>query len=237
MTEKWIFNDQKVDICFRKWILNTRKEENMEITAYMFGVPLFTYNGSLEVIDEGLQYKVLEWQLVDMKRYNSLWTVIRPDGFVEIYNEEGELIYKDFLIHSEDFVRKLKNKIMFDEMRQRDDYFFSLNEMRNVIDGLRNNWMENMDESGDPYRGCATLHVGHIDIELNVYTEEQCGNTAGGKKPRISYYVCVKNQEEWRSDTCLDVPVNVDWNSDNWARQLEEDMFCALNDYVSEKKI
>lgn len=94
----------------------------MEITAYMFGVPLFTYNGSLEVIDEGLQYKVLEWQLVDMKKYNSLWTVIRPDGFVEIYNEEGELIYKDFLIHSEDFVRKLKNKIMFDEAKQRKDY-------------------------------------------------------------------------------------------------------------------
>ena len=84
----------------------------MEITTCMFGIPLFTYNGSLEVIDEGIQYKVLEWQLVDMKRYNGLWTVIRPDGFVEIYNEEGELIYKDFLIHSEDFVRKLKNKIM-----------------------------------------------------------------------------------------------------------------------------
>ena len=122
----------------------------MEITAYMFGVPLFTYNGSLEVIDEGLQYKVLEWQLVDMKRYNSLWTVIRPDGFVEIYNEEGELIYKDFLIHSEDFVRKLKNKIMFDEAKQRKDYCFSLNEMWAVIDGLRNNRMENMEENGDP---------------------------------------------------------------------------------------
>lgn len=207
----------------------------MEITVYMFGIPLFTYNGALEVIDEGIQYKVIEWQLADMKRYNGLWTVISPDGFVEIYNEEGELIYKDSLIHSEDFVRKLKNKIMFDEMRQRDDYFFSLNEMRNVIDGLRNNWMENMDESGDLYRGCATLQVGHIDIELNVYTEEQCGNTAGGKKPRISYYVCVKGLKEWRSDTCLDTPVNVDWNADNWAKQLEEDMFCALNDYVSKK--
>ena len=96
--------------------------KNMEITAYMFGIPLFTYNGALEVIDEGIQYKVHEWQLVDMKRYNGLWAVISPDGLVEIFNEEGELIYKDFLIHSEDFVRKLKNKIMFDEAKQREDY-------------------------------------------------------------------------------------------------------------------
>ena len=160
----------------------------MEITTCMFGIPLFTYNGSLEVIDEGIQYKVHEWQLVDMKRYNGLWTVISPDGLVEIFNEEGELIYKDFLIHSEDFVRKLKNKIMFDEAKQREDYCFSLNEMWAVIDGLRNNRMENMEENGDPYRGCAALEVGYAAIELNVYTEEQCGNTAGGKKPRISYY-------------------------------------------------
>lgn len=176
------------------------------------------------------------WKKDGVHVTNGLWTVIRPDGFVEIYNEEGELIYKDFLIHSEDFVRKLKNKIMFDEAKQRKDYCFSLNEMWAVIDGLRNNRMENMEENGDPYRGCAALEVGYVAIELNVYTEEQCGNTAGGKKPRISYYVCVKNQKEWRSDTCLDVPVNVDWNSDNWVRQLEEDMFCALNDYVSKKR-
>ena len=34
-------------------------------TTCMFGIPLFTYNGYLEVIDEGIQYKVHEWQLVD----------------------------------------------------------------------------------------------------------------------------------------------------------------------------
>ena len=28
----------------------------------------------------------------------------------------------------------------------------------------------------------------------------------------------------------------MDWNSNNWVKQLEEDIFCALNDYVSETK-
>lgn len=59
-------------------------------------------------------------------------------------------------------------------------------------------------------------------------------------------YVCTDNIEVLKKifeiedqlnfqDTCLDVLVNVDWNS-NWVKQLEEDIFCALNNYVSETK-
>ena len=42
--------------------------------VYMFDIPLFTYDGYVDVIDDGTQYEVLEWQLIDWEsRGNKLW--------------------------------------------------------------------------------------------------------------------------------------------------------------------
>lgn len=125
--------------------------------------------------------------------------------------------------------------MLLEEAKQRSDYKFTLNGIENCIDGIRHNWMEDMIENGDPYRGIVVMEVGFVDIEVNIFTEEQIGNTSGGKAPVIGYFVCVKGEEEWRSDDYTEDLVQVDWNADNWVEQLERDMFKSLDKYVAEK--
>lgn len=125
--------------------------------------------------------------------------------------------------------------MLLEEAKQRSDYKFTLNGIENCIDGIRHNWMDDMLENGDPYRGIVVMEVGFVDIEVNIFTEEQIGNTSGGKVPVIGYFVCVKGEKEWRSDDYTEDPVQVDWNADNWVEQLERDMFKSLDKYVAEK--
>lgn len=120
----------------------------------------------------------------------------------------------------------------FEEARKRDDYQFTLNEIAWLIEDIRNNCMKDMGENGDPYRGAAVLEIGYIDIEVNIYTYEQCGLIEKGKTPMISYFVCLKHgddDDDWASYDDLDYSVNVDWKANDWFEQLERDMFKALN--------
>lgn len=61
----------------------------------------------------------------------------------------------------------------FSEAKQRNDYRFTLNEIENIIGDIRNNCMKNLYENGDGYRGVAVLEIGYVDVEVNIYTEEQ----------------------------------------------------------------
>ena len=79
--------------------------------VYMFDIPLFTYDGYADVMDDGTQYKVLEWQLIDMEKYNGKYVVIGFDGSLKVYEDEGEKLFDDSLLDSTDFVWKLKNRI------------------------------------------------------------------------------------------------------------------------------
>lgn len=79
--------------------------------VYMFDIPLFTYDGYADVMDDGIQYKVLEWQLIDMKKYNGKYAVIGFDGSLRVYEDEGEELFDGSLLDSTDFVWKLKNRI------------------------------------------------------------------------------------------------------------------------------
>ena len=79
--------------------------------VYMFDIPLFTYDGYADVMDDGTQYKVLEWQLIDMEKYNGKYAVIGFDGSLRVYEDEGEKLFDGSLLDSTDFVWKLKNKI------------------------------------------------------------------------------------------------------------------------------
>lgn len=132
----------------------------------------------------------------------------------------------------------------FEEAKLRADYSFTLNGIEDLIPGIRKNWMEAMDEDSVPYNGCAVLTIGYVDIEVNIHTEEQIsryGEEVGNKTPVIDYFTCRKigkSPDDWESDRYLDeYSIQVDWNTDNWAEQLEKDMFTALGLYVVKEKL
>ena len=125
----------------------------------------------------------------------------------------------------------------FEEARQRSDYSFALNGIESDIEDIRNNYMKRLYENGDPERGIAILEIGYVDIEVNLMTYEQVGEHPGDKRPIINYFSCIKcgdNEDDWRSDDYVDHDINVNWKSDKWAKQLERDMFEALDKYVAE---
>lgn len=79
--------------------------------VYMLGIELFIFDGYADVMEKGIHYKVLEWQLIDMEKYNGKYTVIGFDGSLKIYEEDGKELFDGSLLDSTDFVWKLKNKI------------------------------------------------------------------------------------------------------------------------------
>lgn len=82
-----------------------------ENLVYMLGIELFVFDGYADVMEEGTQYKVSEWQLIDMEKYNGKYAVIGFDGSLKIYEEDGKELFDGSLLDSTDFVWKLKNKI------------------------------------------------------------------------------------------------------------------------------
>ena len=137
------------------------------------------------------------------------------------------------------YLRLESDGMKFSEAKQRNDYKFTLNEIENLIEDIRSNCMKNLYENGDGYRGAAVLEIGYVDIEVNIYTEEQLARfdyQIGNKTPIINYFTCLKHgdsKNDWASDSYLDYNLNVDWNADNWREQLERDMFIALDMYVN----
>lgn len=82
-----------------------------ENLVYMLGIELFVFDGYADVMEEGTQYKVSEWQLIDMEKYNGKYAVIGFDGSLKIYEEDGKELFDGSLLDSTDYVWKLKNKI------------------------------------------------------------------------------------------------------------------------------
>lgn len=127
----------------------------------------------------------------------------------------------------------------FEEAKKRKDYDFSLNGIEDIINDIRNNWIKDMEDDGEPYRGIAILEIGYVDIEVNLATYEQCiiDAKSGDKRPSMYYFTCIKHgdsDDDWESNNFVDQDINVNWKSDNWAEQLERDMFEALDKYVAE---
>ena len=83
----------------------------MDNIISMFGIPLFTFDGYADVMEDGTQYKVSEWKLVDMEKYNGKYAVIGFDGSLRVYEAEGEKLFDGSLLDSTDFCCHLKNKI------------------------------------------------------------------------------------------------------------------------------
>mgnify|MGYP005758550527 CR=1 FL=1 len=83
-------------------------EENL---VYMLGIELFTFDGYVDVMEDAIQYKVLEWKLIDMEKYNGKYAVIGFDGALRIYEADGEKLFDGSLLDSTDFCWNLKNKL------------------------------------------------------------------------------------------------------------------------------
>ena len=77
----------------------------------MFDIPLFTFDGYTDVMEDGTQYKVSEWKLTDMKKYNGKYAIIGFDGSIKVYEENGDELFDGSLLDSTDFILKLKSKI------------------------------------------------------------------------------------------------------------------------------
>lgn len=130
-----------------------------------------------------------------------------------------------------------KEVITLEEAKRRDDYVFSAAELEPIVPELRKNWLESFSENGDPLRGCAVLEIGFIDVEVNIYSKEQEGKS-GDKTPDIGYFCCIRTSNDdasWVSDDYIDYKPSVDWNSDDWKEQLEQDMFKALSMYAKKR--
>lgn len=132
----------------------------------------------------------------------------------------------------------------FEEARKRSDYRFSINDIEKIIGDIRKGWLTTFYENGDPMRGAAVLEIGYVDIEVNIFSEEQLYREGvelpedKKKAPVIDYFVCVKTdktEDSWKDDKYIDAKVNVDWNAENWKELLERDMFTALSNYVQEE--
>lgn len=86
--------------------------------------------------------------------------------------------------------------------------------------------------------GAAVLEIGNIDVELNILAEGDVLDDADPDIdiPVIDYFCCYKTESgEWISDSYIELPVEVNWNSDNWREQLEKDMFNKLRLYAIKK--
>ena len=83
----------------------------MNNVVYMLGVALFEYDGYCNPIDDSTQYKVVEWKLSDMNKYNGEYAVIGFDGTLKIYEAEGEKIFDGSLLDSVDFCNQLREKM------------------------------------------------------------------------------------------------------------------------------
>lgn len=80
----------------------------MSDKIYMFGIPLFENDGFCDVMEDGIQYHAIEWELPDMKKYNNKYVVIGFNGSLKIYEESGELLLDGSLLDSQDFCRELR---------------------------------------------------------------------------------------------------------------------------------
>lgn len=82
----------------------------MENVIDMFGIPILK-SRYCDVMDNGIQYKVDEWYLEDVKKYTNQFAVIGYDGSLKIYEKEGDLLFEGTLLDSNDFVQKMKERL------------------------------------------------------------------------------------------------------------------------------
>lgn len=118
----------------------------------------------------------------------------------------------------------------FEEAKQRPDYRFRLTGIQLLIRDIREEHLE-IDLDNGPLMGKAVLEIGYVDIEVNISILGMFNETPT-YKPIIEYFICIKTEDDWESIGYLGIEADVDWWSNRWKEELEEDMFLTLNEYV-----
>ena len=118
----------------------------------------------------------------------------------------------------------------FEEAKQRLDYRFRLTGIQLLIRDIREEHLE-IDLDNGPLIGEAVLEIGYVDIEVNISVLGMFGGMPV-YKPIIEYFMCLKTENDWESIGYIGTEADVDWWSNRWKEELEEDMFLALNEYV-----
>ena len=111
----------------------------------------------------------------------------------------------------------------FEEAKQRPDYRFRLTGIQPLIRDIREEHLEINFDNG-PLIGKAVLEIGYVDIEVNI--------SVLGMFTTIEYFTCLKTENDWEPIEYIGTGADVDWWSNRWKEELEEDMFLALNEYV-----
>lgn len=160
-----------------------------------------------------------------------------------IYEAEEALeICNDFADENWINCREYAADVLKEKFKEKYHYKFSCADLTSdTLDGLRNHWMPDLLENGNPIIGTAVLESGYLDIELNIHSVAQTTLDDAEREnytPVCSYFCCVKHgdsDDDWESFDYIDAPVNVDWKTDNWKEQLEKDMVVTLYKYAFEK--
>jgi len=112
---------------------------------------------------------------------------------------------------------------------------FTTKTFEQYLEEIRNGQLKDFMDNGDPVRGAATLEYPTVDIEVNIHSKGQFPDgQPGDQTPALSYFCCRKDADgNWYSDDYLEREPNVDWNAEDWRRQLLLDMYQALQEYVA----
>ena len=130
-------------------------------------------------------------------------------------------------------------KMNYEEAKQRSDYKFSVNIPEYLLAELKADWLNSFCENGDPERGAAVLEIGYVDIELNIFAENQVARMSDSEnhRPVLNYFCCIKHgdkDDDWESDDYI-CETSVNWNDSGWRYQLEHDMLEKLDQYAKRK--
>ena len=207
------------------------RQEELKITIAHRLVHLSTKHGLCHA-DTG--YHNLRADLINRVERGSGYKLIveldgdAPESAARIRDREGYLAER--MEQEADFRFSLK--------RDWKEYNFRLNGVENLIPQIRTGRLDGFTKNSEPMIGAAVLEIGYVDIELNIHSEAQVTDLESKKddlSPVIDYFVCAKNMDdEWVSLGYLGYTPKVDWNRHDWNRQLERDMFLALDTWVSE---
>lgn len=86
----------------------------------------------------------------------------------------------------------------YEEAKQRSDYKFSVNIPEYLLAELKADWLNSFCENGDPERGAAVLEIGYVDIELNIFAENQVARMSDSEnhRPVLNYFCCIKHGDK-----------------------------------------
>lgn len=76
----------------------------------IFGVCIFEYDESVS-FDGDTQFHVTKWLIEDMGKFTNKYAVLRYDDNLKVYEDTGELLFDESILHSNCFRDKLREII------------------------------------------------------------------------------------------------------------------------------